>query len=258
MFSPRSKFRKVGLFGATGLIGQRVLMNLIDTQTLITVFTHRVLTSDEMLFWSEKPNVSIKFVGDYLKEDNYSRQLRGMDAVFIMVGTTASRAGSKDTQRSIDRDIPIAIASAAKRANVYRIGIVSSTGASVDSKWFFLKMKGEMEKGVEDQRIPFTCFVRPSIVRGKRRSSEPFRYVESASKFVAVGVSWFLPKTIKPVHAEDVAYELINSTFDMHTPGISVVSNSDIISRVLEREKEDKSPKEAMIKECEASSIAIK
>jgi uncharacterized protein YbjT (DUF2867 family) len=72
-----------------------------------------------------------------------------VEAAVSALGTTMRQAGSQAAFRAVDHDMVVHFASAASAAGARRMVAVSSVGADPGSANFYLRTKGEMERGVE-------------------------------------------------------------------------------------------------------------
>ena len=97
--------------------------------------------------------------------------------------------------------------------------VISSAGASPDSLSFYLRTKGEMEKGLEQLGIPSTTVLRPGLLLGKR---EEFRLAER------LGQSLLPIFGYKGTPIDSLARFLVNRIFESH-PGFSIVENTQIL-----------------------------
>lgn len=94
--------------------------------------------------------------------------LRDASVVFIALGTTLRRAGSRDAFRRVDLDYVHAVGSAARQAGVPHLVAISSLGASVAGSTFYLRVKGEAEEALTALEFPSLTIVRPSLLLGER------------------------------------------------------------------------------------------
>lgn len=90
------------------------------------------------------------------------------DAVICALGTTRRKAGSEDAFRAVDHDLVLALAAAARKADVANFVLVSSAGADVLAKPFYLRVKGEVEAAVTKLRFRRLDILRPGLLRGAR------------------------------------------------------------------------------------------
>jgi uncharacterized protein YbjT (DUF2867 family) len=81
-------------------------------------------------------------------------------------GTTIKKAGSKEAFRSVD--LPLSFARLAHQAGAQDFALVSAIGASVDSSFFYARVKGELERDVREIGFRSLTILRPSIIEGER------------------------------------------------------------------------------------------
>lgn len=92
----------------------------------------------------------------------------GPDAVICALGTTRSKAGSEEGFREVDHDLVLSLAKAARDAEVANFVLISSAGADVLSKAFYLRVKGEVEAALARLRFRRLDILRPGLLRGRR------------------------------------------------------------------------------------------
>jgi uncharacterized protein YbjT (DUF2867 family) len=90
------------------------------------------------------------------------------DAVVCALGTTRRKAGSEDAFRAVDHDLVVQLARAAKDAGASNFVLVSSVGADVLGKAFYLRVKGEVEAAVTRLKFRRLDILRPGLLRGAR------------------------------------------------------------------------------------------
>jgi uncharacterized protein YbjT (DUF2867 family) len=90
------------------------------------------------------------------------------DAVICALGTTRRKAGSEEAFRTVDRDLVLALAAAARETGVANFVLVSSAGADPLGKAFYLRVKGETEAAVTRLRFRRLDVLRPGLLRGRR------------------------------------------------------------------------------------------
>ncbi|KAK9353722.1 Protein FMP52, mitochondrial [Lipomyces doorenjongii] len=94
--------------------------------------------------------------------------------LFSGLGTTRAAAGGFDNQYKIDHDLNLAIAKTAKAVGASTYVLVSATGASVDSRFAYNRMKGELDRDVEALEFERTIILRPALILGKRENRHAF------------------------------------------------------------------------------------
>jgi uncharacterized protein YbjT (DUF2867 family) len=90
------------------------------------------------------------------------------DAAVSALGTTMRAAGSEAAFRAVDLASVVDFAAAARRAGARHMVTVSSVGADASSANFYLRIKGEMERALEDLGFERLDILRPGLLRGER------------------------------------------------------------------------------------------
>lgn len=192
---------KVGLIGATGLVGQQALQQLLadDSIEAVRVWARREATQ-------EAPKLDWQ-VCDFEQLASQA-DCQGLDAVLCALGTTQGKAGKAGLQR-VDNDYVVAIAQAAKQAGVARFALVSALGASTSSPSFYSRVKAQAEQTVSALGFASLEILRPSLLLGSRQESRP---AEQLAQKMAPVLNCMLPSALKhyrAIRAEDVASALI-------------------------------------------------
>src|ERR1700730_13502908 len=90
------------------------------------------------------------------------------DALICSLGTTMAKAGSKAAFREVDYVLPLQFAKAAQSCGARTLALVTAIGASVDSRFFYARTKGELERDVQAIGFQSLTIVRPSMIGGQR------------------------------------------------------------------------------------------
>ena len=85
--------------------------------------------------------------------------------------------------------------------------IVSSAGADINAKGFYLSLKGQIESDIIKIGIKNTYIFRPSLLLGARKEN---RVGEKIAQVIMPLFSFLLPKKYRPISAESVAKSMIN------------------------------------------------
>lgn len=96
------------------------------------------------------------------------------DAVICALGTTWAKAGSEDAFRLVDQNLVMRVARAAREAGAGTFCTVSSVGADAQSKAFYLRVKGEVEKELQALKFGRLDILRPGLLRGHREGDRRF------------------------------------------------------------------------------------
>lgn len=96
------------------------------------------------------------------------------DTVVCALGTTWKLAGEDETAfRAVDHDLVLACARWGLEAGARQFIAVSSVGAAIHAKQFYLRVKGEVEAALGKAGYPRLDLVRPGLLRGKRADPRP-------------------------------------------------------------------------------------
>jgi uncharacterized protein YbjT (DUF2867 family) len=199
------------VFGATGLVGSELVRELESDERYSTV---KVLVRREVEFDGEKSEVLKVNVSDV---NSYAKDIKG-DELFICLGTTIKKAGSVRAMEAADRDLPAAIANAAKNNGVEAVAVVSSIGADPGSRNYYLRIKGEMEERIAGAGFERAVIVRPSILFGKRKE---YRFGEAVGKMIMKTFRFMLVGRLRKyrgIEARDVARAMIRLINDRSDP----------------------------------------
>ena len=210
----------IAVFGSTGLIGS----NLLKSLEYDTYFSKvNVITRKPIHFKNSKfKNIVI----DFSDIDSIQNSLKNCQIVFVGIGTTQSKVNwDLKKYKKIDYEIPINIAKAAKELNIKKYLIVSSAGADINAKGFYLSLKGQIESDIIKIGIKNTYIFRPSLLLGARKEN---RVGEKIAQVIMPLFSFLLPKKYRPINAESVAKSMINlSKTDINS--IKIYHYEDII-----------------------------
>jgi len=217
------KSRQVTLFGATGLIGSSILEILIND-----IYFHKinVVTRNPFSLNHEKINVHVI---DFSDSKAISKTVKNSDIVFVSIGTTQTKVKrDKKAYRKIDYDIILNVAKACKKNNVGKFSFVSSSGAAIKSKNFYLNLKGEIENSILNLNLPSTSIFRPSLLLGKRKE---IRFGEKIAQLIMPMLSFLMPSRYKPISAALVARSMVNISKTVQ-PGSQIYHYKEIKNEV--------------------------
>lgn len=177
--------------GATGLVGGFALKALLDAPEYT-----RVYALTRRPFGKEHPKLANRVV----IFERMADQLKGLVAqdAFCCIGTTIADAGSQEAFRATDVDAVLLFARAARAAQATRFVVVSSVGASSQSKKFYLRTKGEMEEAVTDLGFVSVDILQPSLLLGPRAGLRP---LEITGRIFAPLINPLLTGTREPYRA---------------------------------------------------------
>jgi uncharacterized protein YbjT (DUF2867 family) len=171
---------KAIVIGATGLVGNLILKEVLNDNDFSEV---RIFVRKSTGIINPKLKEIVSPMEDIVA---LSSEIQG-DVLFNALGTTIKKAGSREEQQRIDRDLPISFAKIASENGIRIMLNVSSVGANINGG-FYLKTKAEMEDGTKEFFPNNVFHFRPGFLAGKRKE---FRLVEK----IAFGVM----KIIDPI-----------------------------------------------------------
>lgn len=211
------------VFGATGLVGRALIEELCksDRYGLIKIFA-RAKTN-----LADREKIK-EFIVDFDQINEYSDLIAG-DDLFICLGTTIKKAGSVHRMEEIDRDLPLTIASLALKNSVKKLAVISSIGADQGSSNYYLRIKGEMEKGMMKLKFKTLVILRPSLllgVRNDRRTGEDIGKI--LFKIIGIFLIGRLSK-YKGIESNKVAAAMVKA-INVYTG--SVILESDKIKKI--------------------------
>ena len=200
------KFKKVTLFGASGLIGSYLLKHLLKDSEV-----HLINVISRKPFYLQHDKIN-NIVIDFTDLNSFSSCIKKSDAVFVSIGTTMAKVnGNKSEYRKIDFDIIYNIANACKKNSIKNLLFVSSLGADSNTSSFYLSLKGEIEDAVEILKLEYTSVFRPSVLLGNRNEA---RFMERIAQFVMYHLASLIPSKYKPIDSEIVAKSMVNISKD--------------------------------------------
>lgn len=183
------------LLGATGLVGNELLSLLLadDSVERVQVLTRRPTGHTHAKLQEH--------VAD-LDEMHRRPEAFAVDAILCALGTTIRVAKTKERFRHVDHELPLAAARLGLENGANHYLLVSSLGANPDSRIFYSRVKGEVERELLSLPYPKITIARPSALLGPRKE---FRLGEK----IVAPLGRLMPERIRPIEAHDVAKALV-------------------------------------------------
>ncbi|QHN05328.1 NAD-dependent dehydratase [Granulicella sp. WH15] len=190
---------KILLLGATGLVGKNVLAQALAHPAITCVIapTRQPLAPHPKL---------INPVSDRL--ESLLDTTQGVDGVVCALGTTIGKAGSKEAFCEVDYVLPLAFSRSARGYGVKTFVLVSASVASVNSAMFYPRIKGEIERDIEQVGFESLTIVRPSLIGGER--DEP-RFSEGVALRLMSIFAPILPKKFHINPAPTIAAAILDA-----------------------------------------------
>ena len=211
----------ITLFGSTGLIGNEILKLLEKDDYFKNI---NVISRREIKLNSKKSKLKLI---DFSNYDDYLSVIENSDIVLAAIGTTQSKVNfNKKKYVDIDLGIVSKIAKACKEKKVKHFSFVSSAGADIKNKSFYLKLKGQIEQEVKSYKLNSSSVYRPSLLLGKRTES---RYGEQLAQFIIPLISFLMPSNYKPIEAIKVAKAMVNES-KIYSSGFKIFHYDQILN----------------------------
>jgi len=210
------------ILGATGLTGGILLQKLLkdDRYGHIKLFSRKNSKIDH-------PKIT-EYIVDLLRLEESANEFTA-DEVFVCIGTTKKKTPDEAAYYQIDFGIPVAAAKLCVLNGIDSYAVISSIGASVKSRGFYLRTKGEMEEAVLGAGIKHCYVLRPSLIVGERKE---FRFAEK----ISAALMWFFNlfmigglRKYRSIHASCIAEAMIRLVNDGAETG---AVESDLIQEI--------------------------
>jgi len=213
--------RNALIAGSTGLVGNELVSFLekSDYYNTIHLLTRRPLNFENKKLVTHL--VNFENIKDFNPKD-------AIHDVYICLGTTMKKAGNKENFLKVDSDFVLGVANWAKQNKAEKLAFISSMGANINSKTFYLATKGKVENDLVKLGIPNLIILRPSLLLGKRSE---FRLGESFGKlFMNLFSPFFIGrlKRIRAVSAQLVAFAMQYYTWQSDRP-VLYIENEKIL-----------------------------
>ena len=198
------------VIGATGLVGNELLRLLLKDSRIekVIVLTRRVTTLE-----SDKLE---EHIVDFAKPESWKKLVQG-DILFSALGTTLKAAGSKEAQYQVDYTYQYLAAKAAAANGVKKYVLVSAAGSSANSRIFYSRMKGELERDIRKLPLETIHILRPGMLAGHRDKVRTGEIVGGAIMNLLGKVPGL--QSLAPIKGRQVAQAMINAAF-RHVVGI--------------------------------------
>lgn len=204
--------RKAIIIGATGLVGRQLvkqLRQMYDSLIIVARKPPKHLDS-QMQFYQ---------LGDFnnLKEVISSIDIDASTDAFTCLGTTKKQAGSEEAFKQVDYEYNFQFAKLCRDKGVERFYLLSALGADTNSRFFYNRVKAELEQAVTELGFSELIIFRPSLLLGKHKG----RLLENSAQVAFKIVSPLVPKSLSshPIEAHRVAAAMALSAqqvYDRH------------------------------------------
>lgn len=181
--------------GASGLIGKSLTQSLLQSKNYGQVIA---LVRKPLGIQHEKLK---ELTVDFDKLSEMTDFPKG-DDVFCCLGTTMKKAGSKEAFYKVDFTYCYELAKTALSVGADRFFLVSAMGSDKNSRFFYNRVKGELEDKISFLNYRTIYIFKPSLIRGPREERRPGE--KFAQIFTRI-IPFIGPlKKYKPIHADKI------------------------------------------------------
>ena len=193
------------VIGATGLVGSQLLIQLLADERVGQVIAFGRRKTGTVHSKLEERIVDFEAV------ESWSPAVKG-DVAFSSLGTTLKQARGQAGQRKVDHDYQLAFAKAAASNGVPCYVLVSSASADEKSRVFYSRIKGELDREVQQLGFERVRIMRPSLLGGERKEARTGEKLGSVLLRAAnvVGIA----RKYREISGDVVARAMINAAFD--------------------------------------------
>ncbi|MEN9308656.1 MAG: hypothetical protein RL173_2588 [Fibrobacterota bacterium] len=209
----------ISIVGATGLVGKQILLE-----------AGRLQGRNRIRVWTRRPaDLPIGSTGIVSHQaPSADSDFWQADVLFIALGTTIAKAGTRSAFRAIDFELVLECAKRARESQTRTLALVSASGADPASRIFYSRVKGEAEAALEALGFPRLVVARPSLLLGDRSERRAGEWL--ARKILGPSRALF-PKSIRPVRDAEVARVLMDTAMDPSWQGRRILSNRELLKK---------------------------
>lgn len=219
------------ILGATGLCGSGFLKVAEKSASFakITTLTRRELPTQHSAKVVSIVNKDSETWGTLIPDE--------VNVFFSGLATTRGQAGSQENFYKIDHDMNVDLAKAAKAKGCNTCVIVSSAGANENSRLFYFRVKGEIERDIIALGFDKTIILRPGPLLGDRGQNDK-GFLNAASAKIG---SYFYRSRLQglvghPVYGDEVAKVGVKLATDLTTTKkVQIVESAEILRLAKEQ-----------------------
>lgn len=211
---------KAIILGASGLVGNHLLTLLLSSESYKEIIA---LVRKPLEIESGKLTQVITEADTII---NVKEQLLG-DVVFCCIGSTKKKTPDLEEYYKIDHDYPLKVAAIALENGAKQYHLVSAMGADTESRIFYSKMKGELERDLLGLPYDGVHIYRPSLITGDRSEK---RSLEDLSSTVMDFINPVLVgglKKYQSISAETIAKAMYEKSIQ-NVPGNHIYLSDQI------------------------------
>lgn len=197
--------KKAILFGASGFVGSQLLQELIHNPnyTEITIVVRKPLNINH-------PKLKMLIGGFDAMPELIEKVI--VDEIFIALGAIQNSKQSSNEFYQIDHDYPVLAARIAKRNGAKSVFLVTAAGANANSKFKYVKTKGETERDIIALDFNHTHIFRPTMIIGNRKDKRPFEKIGMKIWKLIHPIFIGKQENYSEIDGKDIAKAINNST----------------------------------------------
>ncbi len=166
----QKNMKKALILGASGFVGSQLLQELLNNsnyEKIIAVvrkplsITHQKL---EML------------IGGFNDMPKLIENIK-VDEIFISLGAIQNSSQNSNEFYQIDHDYPVIAAKTVEQSGAKSVFLVTAAGANPNSKFKYVRTKGETERDIIALDFEHTHIFRPTMIVGNRNNKRPFEKI---------------------------------------------------------------------------------
>ncbi|WP_082672322.1 NAD(P)H-binding protein [Type-D symbiont of Plautia stali] len=214
---------KLLLLGATGLVGSHVLELALASSGVGKVIAP---TRKPLPLYLANRSKLVNMLIDFDAPDR-DDPLWHVDAVICALGTTIKQAGSHEAFRQVDYEYPLTLARLARTHGATVFALTSATGADPSSRFFYNRVKGDLEEALVREQFTSLTLVRPGVIGGARTEVRP---AETALKLALTLFAPILPRRWQLNPAAEIAKHLLEATLSA-PQGVKIVTAGEMTGK---------------------------
>ncbi|WWC73425.1 uncharacterized protein I206_107392 [Kwoniella pini CBS 10737] len=169
----------ITLVGATGLTGSRTLNSLLaSTHPFnLKVLTRRSLPSTPPSK-NQLTTLTTKLYNDLFEAPTEGSAIAEKGGIYVScLGSTRANAGGTANQEKLDLGLNRDLAKKAREDGADTMILVSTSGADHTSRFFYMRIKGQLEEDVKSMGFKNVYILRPGALLGERTESRPAEWL---------------------------------------------------------------------------------
>ncbi|WRT69411.1 uncharacterized protein IL334_006397 [Kwoniella shivajii] len=160
----------ITLVGATGLTGTEALKSILSSSHPfnLTVLTRRSLPQTPPSSNSQT-SLNTRLYTNLFDAPTDGQKIAEQGGIYVScLGTTRATAGGTANQEKVDLDLNRDLAKKAKEDGAETMILVSSGGADHTSRFFYMRIKGQLEEDIKAMGFKKVIILRPGALLGER------------------------------------------------------------------------------------------